>query len=260
MTDGLEPGSGRRPIGWRKGRAVFATMSRWVAAGLLVTAACFVSSCAGGSDPPGESTGASASGPDLATLTQQADFYMDVASPEAWAAWGSSVVVATVVDEVPEAGEAAASDGASSTADLSLRRMTLRVDEVVWSRPDAVTKVSAPGTLAVRSHGFSQDGRSAVVLDGTTRMEVGATYLVVLVDDVAADGTQTLEYLDGTAQPLDASGTTIAQRAASGLGGDTVDAVVTRIEQAPADPTVPGPEPGTSFDERIIAFVSGSTG
>lgn len=99
--------------------------------------------------------------------------------------------------------------------------------------------------IQVQSRGLTEDGRSALVLEGTTRMDVGKSYLVVLIDDVVG-GKQTVDYLDGSAVEISEGRLVWASDDAELSGLTTVAAVVEKVEAAPVDVTVPPARKGLS--------------
>lgn len=85
-------------------------------------------------------------------------------------------------------------------------------------------------------------------------MDVGKSYLVVLIDDVVG-GKQTVDYLDGSAVEVSEGRLVWASDDAELSGLTTVAAVVEKVEAAPVDVTVPPARKGLSWGERIAAYV-----
>lgn len=190
------------------------------------------------------------------TVTSEASFYFDVKDPAVWRTWGSALAVVEVTDErsITQTIEPGPGGQEDPVEDHSLRGLTLRVTEVAWTSPSAVTQLKRGVEIEVQSLGFTEDGRSALVLEGTTRMDVGRSYLVVLIDDVV-DGKQTVDYLDGSAVEVSEGRLVWASDDAELSGLTTVAAVVEKVEAAPVDVTVPPARKGLSWGERIAAYV-----
>ena len=96
-----------------------------------------------------------------------------------WATYADHVLAVTPVAEraLPPAGSE--EDGGEG---LIARDVTLRVDEVLWSRPDPDRP--APETLDWEGWGWrfedSPDDRTAIVGTGTSRVEPGHSYLMAV--------------------------------------------------------------------------------
>ncbi|WP_157609197.1 hypothetical protein [Serinicoccus marinus] len=109
------------------------------------------------------------------------------------ARWGSSVLAVSVV------GEEARNTSSAGPGEVELGRdLTVRVEQVVWQHPQAVTRVSAGDQLSIYTFpGFVEvDGqRSPAAPEGAIRMNVGEEYVVAMADDVT-DGAQVLILLN----------------------------------------------------------------
>jgi hypothetical protein len=122
------------------------------------------------------------------------DPYLIASTPQELVDWGSHVVFVDVQTEREvEARYPAQGQG---------RELDLRVDQVLWSHPQAVTPVVAGAVVGLEvSPGWSNG--DPAVLEGTERLEVGRTYTVTLVDGYH-EGEQYLGYLFGSIAPADA--------------------------------------------------------
>lgn len=194
---------------------------------------------------------------DMPTVTVDGSPYMDLADPEVWAQWGSHLVTVSVTAEreIEQTIEPGPGGGEDPMPGPSLRELDVTVDGIAWSHDRAVSPVGTGDRLQLTtSSGFDTvDGeRVAVTLSDTTRMDVGQSYVVVLIDDVI-DGQQVLEYMDGTAQTVAEDGTVTG----GVLDRTSVSALVDVLEHAEPDDDVAPPEPEVSFDERLQDYLQG---
>lgn len=193
----------------------------------------------------------------LPTVDIEAASYFDPQDLGVWRSWGSHVAVVTVLGEDYATQTITPAQGGQERPieDRSLRQVTLEVSDVLWSRENAVSPVAESAILKVHSLGYSEDGNSAVVVDGWTRMDVGGTYVVALIDDLV-DGEPVLDYLDGSAIEVTSSGAlnlvTPQQKA---MGATEVADIAGKVRRASVDPAVPEPGELRSWDERISEFL-----
>jgi hypothetical protein len=103
-----------------------------------------------------------------------------------WVTYADHLFIVTVTGEVRQApGAAEAAHGA-----MIGRTVKLRVDNVLWSAPDA--PMAAPPALALPAAGWvsgAGDATVKVALRGSSRLELGHTYVkaVEWADDVCSD-------------------------------------------------------------------------
>lgn len=193
---------------------------------------------------PGQSTEATSTGePDQSSDGQEADVvevdidpYLIASGPSEYADWGSHVVYAEAVAEreVEPRYPMALSEGQTA------REVDLQIRSVLWSHPDAVTPVEPGETVALEVSPGWVDGQPAV-LAGTTRLEVGSTYIVTFVDTYDS-GDQYLSYLLGSIERANE---------------DDVAGLREELDSLKPDPSR-GPRPEESWDARFIR--GGGTG
>lgn len=135
--------------------------------------------------------------PDSNAVEVMVDPYIIASSASELADWGSHVVYAEVVDE----REVKPRFPMALSEDQTAREVDLEIRDVLWSHLDAVTLVERGESVALEVSPGWVDGQPAV-LEGTTRLEVGSTYLVTLVDTYDG-GDQYLSYLFGSIQRAD---------------------------------------------------------
>lgn len=217
----------------------------FIGAAALLLAGCSTS----GSEPE--------TAPDSPTLSLQGSSYFDTKDPRTWIQWGSYVAQITVLKETEIGNTIQPAEGGPEDPleAPSTRELEIKIDNLLWTNPHAVSSVAQSERLSVTSYdGWTvvdgYDGWTVVdgaripfVLEGSVRMDVGSSYYVVLIDDVV-DGAQTLNYLDGTAVPMSDEDGLISKQFS------------TLIESGvkPKDSSN-RPGPGVPFDDRIARFV-----
>lgn len=145
---------------------------------------------------PGFSTttaSAGKSGPEETALREPGTPVVPAASLDDIARWGSSMLVVSVTGEDARMSSSAAPGEVEVGRDLAVK-----VEQVVWQHPRAVTTVSAGDRLTIYTFpGFVElDGkRSPAVAEGAVRMDVGLRYVVAMTDDLV-NGAQVLTLLN----------------------------------------------------------------
>lgn len=182
----------------------------------------------------------------LRTVSVEASRYFDPTTPDSIRQWGSYLALVTLTgdSEIPQVINPAPGGPEEPMAGPSMRGLDFRVEEVLWANPQAISELAVGDVINTETgDGYTEvDGEVVAVLtDGNVALEVGQSYVVGLVDDLA-DGQQVLEYLDGSAlEP----GTATTE-----LVSDV------RSQDAPRNPDNV-PTRGGSFDERIIKYAVG---
>lgn len=193
----------------------------------------------------------------LPAVEIEAASYFDPQDLDVWRSWGSHVAVVTVLSEDYATQTITPAPGGQErpVVDNSLRQMTLKISAVLWSREKAVSPIAESAIFKVHSLGYTEDGKSAVVVDGRTRMDVGGTYVVVFIDDLV-DGEPVLEYLDGSAIEVTASGAlNLVTPQQQALGVREAEGIAVKVRNAPVDTAVPEPGELLSWDERISQYL-----
>ena len=179
---------------------------------------------------------------DFTTVVREAGTLLVPAqSLEDIARWGSSMLVVSVT------GENARSASSAGPGEVELGRdLGVRVEQVVWQHPQAVTTVSAGDQFSIYTFpGYVEiDGRrSPARAQGALRMEVGQRYAVALTDDIT-DGAQVLTLLNTFVLEADAiqlpDSPPLSQAQASA-----------ELKALSADSVNTGPEKGESLPERV---------
>ncbi len=179
---------------------------------------------------------------DPTTVVREAGTVMVPAeSLEDIARWGSSMLVVSVT------GENARSASSAGPGEVEIGRdLAVRVEQVVWQHPGAVTTVSAGDQLSIYTFpGYVEiDGqRSPARAQGALRMEVGQRYAVALTDDIT-DGAQVLTLLNTFLLEADA----IRLPDSPALSQAQVAA---ELEDLSTDSGNTGPEKGESLLQRV---------
>lgn len=157
------------------------------------------------------------------------------------ARWGSSMLVVSVTGEKARSTSPAGPDEVEVGRDLAVR-----VEEVVWQHPRAVTAVSPGDHLSIYTFpGYVEvDGqRSPAVQEGEVRMDVGRQYVVAMTDDFV-DGAQALTLL--TTVHLEADAIRLDEAATIPLARATSE-----LEQLSAEDLETGPREGESLIQRV---------
>ena len=182
----------------------------------------------------------------LRTVSVEASRYFDPTTPDSIRQWGSYLALVTLTgdSEIPQVINPAPGGPEEPMAGPSMRGLDFRVDEVLWTNPQAISELTVGDSINTETgDGYTEvDGEVVAVLtDGSVPLEVGQSYVVALVDDLAG-GQQVLEYLDGSAlEPGTATTELVSDVRSQDTPGNS-DNVPTR---------------GVSFDERIIEYAVG---
>ncbi|WP_162801961.1 hypothetical protein [Ornithinimicrobium murale] len=170
---------------------------------------------------------------------------------EDWAQWGSHVVQVDVV------GEKKLLDRATDAGPYNLipRDVVVDVTNVLWSNPNAITGVTPGEPLTLYTYpGYAQfdDGtEKPAMTEGEARMEIGASYVVVLMDD-HQDGEQYLAPMRTMA--IDDAGTVLVNKAdAPGTTSIKLAALPQSIDSAKVENVVA--KPGESVAERWVRYM-----
>jgi hypothetical protein len=168
-----------------------------------------------------------------------------------WVTYADHVVVATPVDERVEPPTAAEVDRGEG---LVGRTVTLRVDDVLWSRGDPDRP--APQTMSWDAWGWTFEGepdnRGRVVGEGTPRVELGHTYLLAIVWEEARCSPGDPRQPAGW-QGLGAASTVPFDGGVVGRG--EYEGRVRTLEEARAD-VRPG-DPNLSFGQELVGGSAG---
>jgi hypothetical protein len=150
---------------------------------------------------------------------------------EDWVSYADHVAVYTVIDEEqvpPDPGE-----------DYVGRLVTLRIDEVLWSAPNAPT---LPAQIEREALGWTNDNGTLVPLesDEAPRVELGEQYLAPLAQVEFTDGPRWWALTPGSHVPLAGGEVDVASWSTEtneALQGMTVNEVEDVVEAETPDPT-----------------------
>lgn len=162
-------------------------------------------------------------------LTVMVDPYFVASTAQDFVDWGSHVVFVEVMAEremEPRIPLLSAEDTA--------REVDLHVRELLWSHPKAVTALREDDIVELEVSPGWVNGQP-VVLEGTTRLEVGQQYTMTLTD-AYHEGDQYLADLFGTIQPA--------------TPADAAD-LKTQLNNLSPDPDR-APVPGETWDARYV--------
>ncbi len=195
-------------------------------------------------------------GPDV--VVAEGVEYDDFGDPANWATWGSYAAYVTV--EAERKVSVPLVQGAGEEEDFHdgtiHRDLDLRVEQVVWEHPGAITLLADGASVTVRTYGWQTLRNGRVVpfaYDGQERMEIGGRYLVILSDGLV-DGEQVL----GPLRAFTVEGT-VVDSAGAPVDGMDVAAVTDLLDRQPIDPDL-GPRPGEDLGVRILRTGEGWLG
>lgn len=170
---------------------------------------------------------------------------------EDWAQWSSYVLRGTVV------GEEKRTDRTTDAGPYVLigRDVTVEVTDVLWSNPEAVARAQRGDHLTLYTYpGYvvHDDGREQrAATDDASRMEVGADYVVAVMDDVV-DGEQVLALMRPVAVE-DSDAITVETRPGSGATSIPLREVGSALESADVDSV--DPHVGESVSQRWVRYM-----
>lgn len=157
------------------------------------------------------------------------------------ARWGSLMLVVSVTREE------ARNTSSAGPGEVEIGRdLDVRVEQVLWEHPQAVTKVSPGDELSLYTFpGFVEvDGqRSPAAPENSVRMDVGQQYVVALTDDVV-DGAQVLTLL--TTLRLESDSMQLPSSQTVSRAEVSAD-----LERLRADDLNTGPREGESLVQRV---------
>jgi hypothetical protein len=170
--------------------------------------------------------------------------------------WADHVVLATPVAETKVWGETEMTDDGSGDG-LVLRRLTIRIDETLWTRSGAE---SSENPFTSLEWGWVLKERELSIMGdaGAPRYEIGHQYVMSIVKDEGEWGTfgeASFPVEQGAIAPALGQGTAFA-RQSKGMSPTALGAELERT------PPYEGVEPFLSlpFRERVEAFYSSSGG
>lgn len=220
-------------------------MRRYSYSVIMCSAALLLVGCGSATPHVGSerTTGAS----DGVVVLEQGSRIATMESPNDVLAWGSYLLKVDVLDE----SEKNTSSWGPNEVQIG-RDVTVRVDDVLWAHPDAITKVEHGQNLDVYTFpGYVRSGdvTEKAVEEGDLRMELGQEYVIAMADDIDPEGEQSLTLLgvlpagaDGFLFP---SGEQLKYSSAE-------TSLNAGLAEAPA---VSGPRPGESLVDRLERWI-----
>jgi hypothetical protein len=210
---------------------------------VLVAVAALLAGC-GDATPPSTQEAATSQviDPEVVVLGEGTPI-VTIESMETIVTWGSHLLRVEAIDE-SERNSSPLGPG----EEMIGRDVTVRVDEVLWSHPEAVSEITPGQHLPVYTFpGYLRTDGDTVpaVEDGQLRMELGEQYVIAMADDTNLEGGQILTLLTTLAPDSDV----ITLPDGSDLRFGTAKRELTAAADA-APPHV-GPRPGESLVERL---------